>query len=240
MSASTTSRNAAAFVRPKRRVVIAATLMAGTGLGINGVRALPEQRVAAPPIDLERVIPKVFADWQHEPRGASVIVSPDAQALLDKLYAQVLNRTYLNADGYRVMLALAHGSDQRGALQAHRPEICYPAQGFVLHDSHPGTIPVEGGSLPVRRMTASLGPRHEPVTYWFTVGERAIGTGLDRKFAEMKATLTGRIPDGLLFRLSSIDSDARRAFRLHGDFIRGLLAAVEPQHRVRLSGLVAT
>jgi EpsI family protein len=40
---------------------------------------------------------------------------------------------YVNASGYRIMLSLAYGSDQRGALQAHKPEVRYPAQGFTLH-----------------------------------------------------------------------------------------------------------
>lgn len=213
--------------------------MVGTGVGVNLLRARPEERAATAPIDLELVVPKVFSDWRHDARGSNVIVSPDAQALLDKIYAQILNRTYVNLDGYRIMLALAYGSDQRGTLQAHRPEVCYPAQGFVLHDSQPATLAVDGGDLPVRRITTSMGPRREPVTYWFTVGERVIQSGLDRRLAELKATLTGRIPDGLLFRVSSIDPDAQRAFRIQAEFVHRLIAAVEPQHRVRLSGLSA-
>ena len=27
---------------------------------------------------------------------------------------------------------MAYGDDQRGGLQAHRPEVCYPAQGFKV------------------------------------------------------------------------------------------------------------
>ena len=109
----------------------------------------------------------------------------------------------------------------------------------MLHDSEEATVAVDGGELPVRRITTSMGPRHEPVTYWFTVGEQVIGTSLDRKLAEIKSTLTGRIPDGLLFRVSSIDREAPRAFQMHAEFIRRLIAAVEPRHRVRLSGLPA-
>jgi len=51
---------------------------------------------------------------------------------LDKLYSQILNRVYVNATGYRIMLLLAYGSDQHGSLQADKPEVCYPAQGFAL------------------------------------------------------------------------------------------------------------
>ena len=31
------------------------------------------------------------------------------------------------------MLSLAYGDDQRADLTAHKPEVCYPAQGFQLH-----------------------------------------------------------------------------------------------------------
>jgi EpsI family protein len=54
------------------------------------------------------------------------------QKLRDELYSQFLNRVYVNATGYRIMLLLAYGSDQHGSLQADKPEVCYPAQGFAL------------------------------------------------------------------------------------------------------------
>jgi hypothetical protein len=38
----------------------------------------------------------------------------------------------VNAGGSRIMLSFAYGGDQHGSLLAHNPEVCYPAQGFVL------------------------------------------------------------------------------------------------------------
>ena len=35
---------------------------------------------------------------------------------------------------------MAYGDDQRGGLQAHRPEVCYPAQGFKLGKVEDGTL----------------------------------------------------------------------------------------------------
>src|SRR6267378_4531886 len=90
------------------------------------------------------------------------------QALLDKLYSQILTRTYVNSAGYRIMLSLAYGSDQRGSLQAHKPEVCYPAQGFALQANEAASIATSYGAIPVRRLLTSLGARKEPVTYWFT------------------------------------------------------------------------
>jgi hypothetical protein len=49
--------------------------------------------------------------------------------------------------------------------------------------------------------------------------------------------LTGQIPDGLLFRISSIDTDKQRAFSMQQQFAADLLASVPPATRKRLSGL---
>jgi len=53
----------------------------------------------------------------------------------------------------------------------------------------------------------------------------------------MRYGLTGRIPDGMIFRVSSIDPDQVRANQLHDRFINELLQAVSPAERTRLAGL---
>ena len=47
----------------------------------------------------------------------------------------------------------------------------------------------------------------------------------------------GRIPDGMLFRVSSIDGDQARAYRYQDQFVVQLLQSVSPTERERLSGL---
>jgi hypothetical protein len=53
----------------------------------------------------------------------------------------------------------------------------------------------------------------------------------------MRFALTGRIPDGMLFRVSSIDLDQKRAYQLQEQFVGELLQAVSREGRKRLSGL---
>ncbi|MEO7368289.1 MAG: exosortase C-terminal domain/associated protein EpsI, partial [Gemmatimonadaceae bacterium] len=98
---------------------------------VDAVIARPTLRAAdeEPPISLEQMIPKEFGDWREEPQRYQQVVNPQTQELLDKLYSQILSRTYVNSAGYRIMLSLAYGTNQRGSLQAHKPEVCYPAQG---------------------------------------------------------------------------------------------------------------
>jgi EpsI family protein len=176
-------------------------------------------------IVLETAVPRGFGEWAELPDQKGQVVNPQTQELLDKLYSQVLSRTYVNKQGYRIMLSMAYGDDQRGGLQAHRPEVCYPAQGFKLGRSEDGSIATSFGSIEVRRLTTSLGPRDEPVTYWLTVGDQVIKNKFDKRMAEIRLGLTGQIPDGLLFRVSSIDRDAARAFAVQGKFAADLLAA---------------
>ena len=62
---------------------------------------------------------------------------------------------------------------------------------------------------------------------------------LDRRLVELRLALTGEVPDGLLFRVSSIDAQPARAFGMHDKFVNDLLRAVAPAERVRLAGLRA-
>jgi len=220
-----------------RTAILIAALMCAAGIG--AVVARPGTKAAAlgPAISLETLIPRQFGEWREEPQRVLQVVNPQTQALLDKLYSETLSRIYVNAGGYRIMLSLAYGSDQRGALQAHKPEVCYPAQGFALHRSEASQLATKFGAIPVQRLFTSRGPREEPVTYWFTVGDKAVQGTLQKRLVDLRYGLTGRIPDGMLFRVSSIDPDQTRANQLQDQFVNQLLQAISPAERKRLSGL---
>ena len=57
------------------------------------------------------------------------------------------------------------------------------------------------------------------------------------KLVELSYVITRRIPDGLLFRVSSIDPDQARANRVQRQFVDQLLQTLSPPDRKRLSGL---
>lgn len=158
---------------------------------------------------------------------------------MSKVYDEVLTRTYANKDGYRIMLSLAYGSDQRGGLQAHRQEVCYTAQGFKVGAVTDEDLSTPFGAIPVRKITASQGARNEPVIYWLTIADHVYRNQFEKRLIEIRFILTGQIPDGLLFRVSSIDGDAKRAFEMQEQFVADMLAAVPAPTRRRLSGLTA-
>jgi len=220
-------------------VALAALMCSASVVATFGKPPPPTASSRAPSIQLETALPRQFGSWRIDAAQAAQVVNPQTQALLDKLYGQVLARTYVNDHGYRVMLSLAYGSDQRGALQAHRPEVCYVAQGFSLLTNDTAEIGTAFGPIPGRRISTRLGSRSEPVTYWFTMGDQAVRTRFERRLTELRMGLTGQIPDGLLFRVSSIDGDLSRAYAEQDRFVNDLLAAVAPADRARLTGLGA-
>jgi len=224
------------MMRSNRMALLIAALMIAASIG--AVVARPVMNAANPESTflLEAMIPKHFGDWREEQERIVHIINPQDQTLLAKLYSQLVTRTYVNADGYRIMLSVAYGSDQRGSLGAHEPELCYPSSGFILHRREAMQLATQYGEIPVRRLFTSKGQRVEPVTYWLRIGDRVV-RGWQRRLVELRYTLSGRVPDGLLFRVSSIDPDQARANKLQDQFVNQLLQSVSSADRKRLSGL---
>lgn len=218
-----------------RNIIVLILMLASAGLAIA---MRPTHKIAeqGPKVILETMIPHAFGEWQEEKQSGIQIVDPQTKEMLDKLYSQTLSRTYVNGSGYRVMLSIAYGNDQSDSLQVHKPEVCYPAQGFVLQGKQLGTVAVMNGEIPVTRILTTLGQRSEPVTYWTTVGDQVVKSGIHKKLAEMSYGLRGKIPDGMLIRVSSIDAQSSNAYQIHDRFSAQMLEALAPEHRQRLTG----
>jgi len=185
---------------------------------------------------LETMIPAAFSDWTVDATVVPVQVDPERQSVLEKIYDQTLSRTYINKAGDRVMLSIAYGGDQSRALQLHLPEVCYAAQGFDMLKSGEGALATRFGALPVRRLVAKQNSRVEPITYWITVGDKAVKSSFERKLQRLAYGLSGKIPDGMLVRVSSIQADEESAYRLQDRFVGQMLDVLDGKDRVRLLG----
>jgi len=218
-----------------KNFVLMAMMIAASGLA---VAMRPTQKVADQydPVELAKMVPVKFGEWQEEPQNQTLIVDPQQKEMLDRIYSQTLSRTYVNSRGYRIMLSIAYGTDQTDTNQVHRPDVCYPAQGFILKNKQNIQFDTEQGVIPATRIEASMGQRNEPVTYWITVADHVVTNGFDKKITELSYGLKGQIPDGLLFRVSSIDNDVGNAFAAQEAFIRDFLAAVPEAKRPFLLG----
>ncbi len=220
-----------------KHLVIGLSMFAAAGLAFA---LKPTIKVAdhGPRIDLEALIPKQFGDWRIDETVVPLIANPEQEAVINKIYNQTLTRTYINSRDERIMLSIAYGGDQSDNMAVHKPEVCYPAQGFqILKSPTIGSFSTgEGGSIPVKRLVATHGPRIEPITYWTTVGDVVAVEGLKWKLQQLKFGLTGKIPDGLLFRVSSIQADDAKAYQIQDDFTRAMLGAMNPKERGRIIG----
>lgn len=225
------------LTRPMRQafvmvaVMLAVALLAEAG---KPVHKLSEQRGRR---DLEQMVPERFGDWRLLPAGGVVLPDPSVLANIERLYTQTLSRAYVNSRGAVVMLSIAYGDDQRATMAVHYPEVCYPAQGFQVRSNRIDKVDTPHGLLPVRRLETELSrQRYEPVTYWVTIGDRISLGGFERRLIELEYGLQRVIPDGLLFRVSSVNRDTAQAFRDQDAFTRDLLAAVPAASRNWLAG----
>ena len=198
----------------------------------------PRTKVASqgPGIRLESMIQKRFGAWKVDETIAPLMVSPEVKAQLDKIYNETLTRTYINANGAQVMLSIAYGSDQSSSLQVHRPDVCYTAQGFQVSKMVKDFVQTVTGQVPVMHLVASQGRRNEPITYWITVGDTAVRGVWEQKLAKVKYGLTGKVPDGILVRVSNISSDAPDSYQLHQEFVNDMLKGMREEDRLRLVG----
>lgn len=188
-------------------------------------------------LQLEQMMPKAFADWTEVPINTATVVNPQQVEQLRRIYSQTLSRVYQNSQGQRVMVSLAYGEDQRDGMQLHYPEVCYPAQGFRLLAQEKAQLPLGAASLPIKRLATQQGTsRRESVTYWTLVGDQPFSGGIAKKLTEMRYGLRGVIPDGLLFRVSSIELNPEEGYAVHQRFAQNLFATLPAAERARLMG----
>jgi exosortase B len=213
--------------------VLAGIAMAATAAAAPALKPVPDSKPAA---DLEVLVPAVFGDWRIDPEMIPLTPAPDVQSKLDRIYRQIVSRTYVNSGGERMMLTVAYGGDQSDALKAHRQEVCYAAQGFEIRELRHGSVSAAGRTIPVTRMLAVRGERSEPVTYWFTMGDRVVLGRLERLEVQVRNGLAGRVPDGMLVRVSSLSADSAAAFAAQQSFIASILAAIPAADATRFVG----
>lgn len=187
-------------------------------------------------VDLEAIIPGEFGGWKIDGSIAPLMVNPDVKGTINKLYNQTLSRTYINDRGEHVMLSIAYGRDQRVDLQVHRPEVCYLTGGFEIGELTKDFVDTTIGRIPVMRLVAKQGARNEPITYWIRMGDSLTRGWFEQKAATLTYALSGKVPDGLLFRVSTISGDEQESYRVQQIFLTALLQAVKSEDRYWLVG----
>lgn len=219
---------------PSRRDLLIGGAMAACA-GVAFARD-PHTRIASIKAnELDRIVPLQLAPWHYQSAAGIVLPPPDELARL--LYDQQSSRSYAAEDELPVMLVMAYGSSQGGALQVHRPEICYPASGFRLTDTVVRDLRIGNGkTIPTRFFTARSDTRVEQVLYWTRIADVLPTSWTGQRIAIMRSNLAGYVPDGLLVRVSTIHEDPVRAKLSLDRFCRTMLAAIGPEGRRMLVG----
>jgi hypothetical protein len=68
------------------------------------------------------------------------------------------------------------------------------------------------------------------------IGGSAVRGNMEQHFARLKYGLTGKIPYGLLVRVSTISANESESYRTQEQFVRDMLGAVPKQYRKVLTG----
>lgn len=231
-------------MRQRMPLLRAVWLLAAMLLAVGMAQALKPDRLMAdrlPAVDLQAQVPGEFSGWRLDPDTAPVLPDPSLQQRLDSLYDQTLARTYVNAQGERVMLTIAYGRDQSSeATAVHRPEFCYGAQGFDVRGAGIGQVALPAGQVTVQRLVGRLGPRVEPISYWVTLANEATLPGVGRKLEQLRHGLEGEVADGMLVRVSTLAMPGAEvspaSYATQDRFLHDLARALPQSVRARYFG----
>lgn len=180
---------------------------------------------------LSEVVPTNFKGWILDP-SINVIQPNEEGDLKSRVYDQNIARGYRDENGSLIMLVIAYGRNQSDALQLHRPEVCYIANGFKIISNDPQDVKLTSyydALLPSLRLVTISSSRSEIVTYWTRVGNSLPTSNLSRQYEKLKYGLAGNIPDGVLVRVSSISNEPNLAYEIHDKFINDLIEVIDEE-----------
>jgi EpsI family protein len=208
-----------------RRRLLKRSLAVGGAFALTSATAFAamprraEHRLAK--VKLGQLIPKQIGAWRFATNDGVVV--PSQEGPVDG-YDQVLTRVY-QADGLpSIMLLIAYGSTQGGSLQLHRPETCYPGQGFKLSSFADLTLrPAADEQVAARGFTATRDERIERLIYWTRIAESFPRSTAEEYRAIIGSVLNGVVPDGVLVRISTVGPDIGRSDQALSAFAAALI-----------------
>ena len=148
-----------------------------------------------------------------------------------------LSRSYTDAASPPIMLLVSYHAARSRELKVHRPETCYGVAGFDVTARHPVELPWRrGSSVPCVAFQGRRGDRMEVVLYWTRVADSFPQTLSAQRAAFLRQAIAGVRADGLLVRLSTIDTDEVGASARLARFGADLIGSVHGAGRKLLLG----
>lgn len=211
----------------RRQMLIGGVLAASSALAYARQPRPYARRV--PREKFDAWVPRTVDTWSVS--GTDGVLLPPPDALSDRLYDNLVTRTYQGADVAPVMMLLAYNNLQDGVVQLHRPEICYPVGGFELSNTEEVPIAVPNRTIPASFFSARAPDRVEQVLYFTRLGKMYPRRWVEQRWAVVQTNLAGHIPDGLLVRFSMLGQDRQRAVDTLSRFAADFIAASPPALR---------
>ena len=200
----------------RRSLLIGATLIGGAALAFY--REPTKVAVAVPDKVFRGLIPRQVANWQS--RKSDELVVPQEDDFTAKLYENLETFVYEGANVPSMMLLLAYNSVQQNDVQAHRPEVCYPASGYPIIFSEELSIKYKGKMISGRYLIAKRdSSSFEHIIYWIRIGDAFPASWARQRLDMALINASGIIPDGALFRVSTINQSSMKNVNLVQDFI---------------------
>lgn len=167
--------------------------------------------------ELANAIPENIGNYTSS--ATSGLIAPATDELSERLYDETLMRIYVAPDQVPILALFAYGSVQNLSLELHRPEECYPQQGFTLSNTQLMPLTLEGHEIPATSLTASRKDGYvEQMIYWSRIGTHFPATKNGQSLVVTRENLAGRMPDGILVRLSMPVKDRELGLRAGQSF----------------------
>lgn len=207
-------------------------LLIGAGLtalaGVSYWRAPTTAREPLTPTQFRAAMPRAVGPWSSRASGELVMPPRDDSS---KLYENLETRVF-EGDGLpAIMVLVAYSSIQQNDIQIHRPEICYPASGYPIIASQPANLQFDTRIVHATELVADRQGMLERIIYWVRVGEDFPINWADQRIAMAKANLQGSVPDGVLFRVSTLERPGEYMSETLNHFIQLFLEQATPLMR---------
>ncbi|RZI86214.1 MAG: EpsI family protein [Rubrivivax sp.] len=218
-----------------RSIVISIAL---AGSAVLAMVATPTLHEIQNPPQLEQTVAHQVGPWRELPNPRVQVALSTGEPTFDQPYDQSVMRSYVDDQGHMIQVAVAWGKRQRQEIKIHRPELCYPAQGLTVQSLKDVTFPIttpDGGPVTGKRMIAKdRNGGIEAVSYWIRLGGTYSGTAWQTRGYILREGLAGRVPDGVLVRVSqraAPGTDMEALFRRQEQFAAQLVSASSPEAR---------
>jgi EpsI family protein len=210
----------------RRSLVVDAGLTAAAALAYLRMPVAMEQ--AFKPARFSAAIPATVGGWTSR-KSAEVVLPPQDDS--NELYGNLETGVYEGLGLPAIMLLIAFSSIQQNDIQVHRPEVCYPASGYPILWSRSREIDFGSATIVARELVADRGGLRERIVYWVRVGSAFPTNWAEQRTTMARQNLQGSIPDGALFRVSSIEAPDSPSSAALLQFIEMFLSTVSPSFR---------